>query len=141
RQNRVDDALFRKLYVWFDRIQAHVDALGAGNLLPLDAGLADADVAQASSETQTPSDTSMLPAMATTSVDLAGTRSPEAEALEVAERQRAMVRVQARALDSLINDAGEVGAARARLESEVDALKTYLSELNDNVARLRSQVR
>lgn len=141
RQNRVDDALFRKLYVWFDRIQAHVDALGAGNLLPLDAGLADADVAQASSETQTPSGTSMLPAMATTSVDLAGTRSPEAEALEVAERQRAMVRVQARALDSLINDAGEVGAARARLESEVDALKTYLSELNDNVARLRSQVR
>ncbi|MDA4234737.1 hypothetical protein, partial [Escherichia coli] len=49
--------------------------------------------------------------------------------------------VQARALDSLINDAGEVGAARARLDSEVDALKTYLSELNDNVARLRSQVR
>jgi len=142
RQNRVDDALFRKLYVWFDRIQAHVDALGAGNLLPLDAGLADAaDATQASSETQTPSGTSMLPAMATTSVDLAGTRSPEAEALEVAERQRAMVRVQARALDSLINDAGEVGAARARLESEVDALKTYLSELNDNVARLRSQVR
>ncbi|WP_164084204.1 hypothetical protein, partial [Stenotrophomonas maltophilia] len=80
-------------------------------------------------------------AVAATSVDLAGTRSPEAEALEVAERQRAMVRVQARALDSLINDAGEVGAARARLESEVDALKTYLSELNDNVARLRSQVR
>ena len=143
RQNRVDDALFRKLYVWFDRIQAHVDALGAGNLLPLDAGLADAaEAQQAATEMQAPSSTSMLPAVATTtSVDLTGTRTPEAEALEVAERQRAMVRVQARALDSLINDAGEVGAARARLESEVDALKTYLSELNDNVARLRSQVR
>ncbi len=143
RQNRVDDALFRKLYVWFDRIQAHVDALGAGNLLPLDAGLADAaDAQQAATDVQTASGASMLPAVAaSTSVDLTGTRSSEAEALEVAERQRAMVRVQARALDSLINDAGEVGAARARLESEVDALKTYLSELNDNVARLRSQVR
>ncbi|MCT7297542.1 Hpt domain-containing protein [Ralstonia sp. CHL-2022] len=143
RQNRVDDALFRKLYVWFDRIQAHVDALGAGNLLPLDAGLADATEApQTAADAQTSSGTSMLPAVAvSTNVDLTGARSPEAEALEVAERQRAMVRVQARALDSLINDAGEVGAARARLESEVDALKTYLSELNDNVARLRSQVR
>ncbi|MCO5398510.1 Hpt domain-containing protein [Ralstonia soli] len=143
RQNRVDDALFRKLYVWFDRIQAHVDALGAGNLLPLDAGLADAaEVQHTAADAQAVSGTSMLPAVAaTTSVDLTGARSPEAEALEVAERQRAMVRVQARALDALINDAGEVGAARARLESEVDALKTYLSELNDNVARLRSQVR
>ncbi|GCB04075.1 hypothetical protein PSUB009319_17060 [Ralstonia sp. SET104] len=143
RQNRVDDVLFRKLYVWFDRIQAHVDALGAGNLLPLDAGLADAaDAQQAATDVQASSGASMLPAVAASAgVDLTGTRSPEAEALEVAERQRAMVRVQARALDSLINDAGEVGAARARLESEVDALKTYLSELNDNVARLRSQVR
>ncbi|XHO03775.1 hypothetical protein ACEQUB_00637 [Ralstonia syzygii] len=42
RHNRVDDALFRKLYVWLDRIQAHVDALGAGKLLPLDAGVRDA---------------------------------------------------------------------------------------------------
>lgn len=143
RHNRVDDALFRKLYVWFDRIQAHVDALGSGKVLPLDAGLADAaEAPQAPVDAQAASGTSMLPAVAAaTSVDLTGTRSPEAEALEVAERQRAMVRVQARALDALINDAGEVGAARARLESEVDALKTYLSELNDNVARLRSQVR
>lgn len=143
RHNRVDDALFRKLYVWFDRIQAHVDALGAGNLLPLDAGLADAaDTVPAPADAPATPGTSLLPAAPqTTSVDLTGPRSAEAEALEVAERQRAMVRVQARALDALINDAGEVGAARARLESEVDALKTYLSELNDNVARLRSQVR
>ncbi|MBY4706710.1 Hpt domain-containing protein [Ralstonia insidiosa] len=143
RQNRVDDALFRKLYMWFDRIQAHVDALGSGKVLSLDAGLAEAaEALQTQDETQAVPGASMLPAVAaTTNIDLTGTRSAEAEALEVAERQRAMVRVQARALDSLINDAGEVGAARARLESEVDALKTYLSELNDNVARLRSQVR
>ena len=117
RQNRVDDTLFRKLYVWFDRIQAHVDGLASGTLLPLDAGLADAaDAPQAPAEEPVSASPSMLPAVATTSVDLTGARSPEADALEVAERQRAMVRVQARALDALINDAGEVGAARARLE-------------------------
>lgn len=142
RHNRVDEALFRKLYVWLDRIQAHVDALGAGKLLPLDAGLRDAPEAPSAAAGDPASAGAMLPAVAgATSVDLTGARSPEAEALEVAERQRAMVRVQARALDALINDAGEVGAARARLEAEVQALKSYLAELNDNVARLRAQVR
>jgi chemosensory pili system protein ChpA (sensor histidine kinase/response regulator) len=58
-----------------------------------------------------------------------------------ADRQRALVRVQARALDTLINDAGEVGATRARLDSELLALRSYLGELNDNVARLRMQLR
>lgn len=142
RHNRVDEALFRKLYVWLDRIQAHVDALGAGKLLPLDAGLRDAPEAPSAAAGDPASAGAMLPAVAgATSVDQTGARSPEAEALEVAERQRAMVRVQARALDALINDAGEVGAARARLEAEVQALKSYLAELNDNVARLRAQVR
>ncbi|QHB55558.1 response regulator [Ralstonia solanacearum] len=142
RHNRVDDTLFRKLYVWLDRIQAHVDALGAGKLLPLDAGVRDAPDAPSAAGGDSGAAGSMLPAVAgATSVDLAGARSPETDALEAAERQRAMVRVQARALDALINDAGEVGAARARLEAEVQALKSYLSELNDNVARLRAQVR
>nr|CCA89049.1 putative composite protein : Response regulator receiver of two component system system (sensor histidine kinase and response regulator)/transcription regulator,similiraty with pilL protein [Ralstonia syzygii R24] len=142
RHNRVDDALFRKLYVWLDRIQAHVDALGAGKLLPLDAGVRDAADAPSAAGGDPASAGAMLPAVAgATNVGLTDARSSEAEALEAAERQRAMVRVQARALDALINDAGEVGAARARLESEVQALKSYLSELNDNVARLRAQVR
>lgn len=86
---------------------------------------------------QNPSDSSMLPIMAATSIDLAGTCSPEIEALEMAGRQRAMARVQARALDSFINNAGKVGAVRMRLEPEVSALKAYLSELNDNMVRLR----
>ncbi|MEZ0190094.1 Hpt domain-containing protein [Ralstonia solanacearum] len=142
RHNRVDDTLFRKLYVWLDRIQAHVDALGAGKLLPLDAGVRDAPDAPSAAGGDPAAAGSMLPAVAgATSVDLAGARGPDTDALEAAERQRAMVRVQARALDALINDAGEVGAARARLEAEVQALKSYLSELNDNVARLRAQVR
>ncbi|MFX8235284.1 hypothetical protein ABTL20_21875, partial [Acinetobacter baumannii] len=63
RQNRVDDALFRKLYMWFDRIQAHVDALGSGKVLSLDAGLAEAaEAPQTQDETQVAPGTSMLPA-------------------------------------------------------------------------------
>lgn len=64
-----------------------------------------------------------------------------APAADAGERQRALVRVQARTLDTLITDAGEVGATRARLESELDAMRSYLGELNDNVARLRGQLR
>ncbi|KJK22463.1 chemotaxis protein CheY [Burkholderiaceae bacterium 16] len=64
-----------------------------------------------------------------------------APAADAGERQRALVRVQARTLDTLITDAGEVGATRARLESELDAMRSFLGELNDNVARLRGQLR
>ena len=67
--------------------------------------------------------------------------APAMPAAEPAERQRALVRVQARTLDNLINDAGEVSVARARVDSELGALRTYLGELNDNVARLRTQLR
>ncbi len=76
-------------------------------------------------------------ALATTAPQLpaAAAKAPEAD------RQRALVRVQARALDTLINDAGEVGATRARLDSELEALRAYLGELNDNVGRLRTQLR
>lgn len=138
----MDDALFRKLYTWLDRIQVYVDALGTDSLLSFDVGPVDvADIMRASSEMQSPSGGPMLPAVAAISVDLTGTCSPGAEVLEMAERQCAMVWVQARALDSPINDASEVGAVRARLGSGIDVLETYLSELNDNMACLCSQVR
>ena len=39
------------------------------------------------------------------------------------------------------NQAGEVSISRSRLENEVDTLRSSLSELTENVARLRSQLR
>ncbi|GAB7548782.1 hybrid sensor histidine kinase/response regulator [Cupriavidus sp. 8B] len=83
--------------------------------------------------------TPMLPAGASLPMPAAG--AAPAPATDAVERQRALVRVQARTLDTLITDAGEVGATRARLESELDAMRSYLGELNDNVARLRGQLR
>ncbi|MEM5428902.1 Hpt domain-containing protein [Cupriavidus oxalaticus] len=154
--------LFGRLYAWYDRILAHAEALQAGRLLPADdpdavnglggspqeeiepAAEAQPEVARDAAAEATAA-VSMLPVMpgpADVMVPMPPISSAPATALApAAEPQRALVRVQARALDTLINEAGEVGATRARLDSELDAMRTYLGELNDNVARLRGQLR
>ncbi|HTN66732.1 MAG TPA: Hpt domain-containing protein [Burkholderiaceae bacterium] len=52
-----------------------------------------------------------------------------------------LVRVRADILDRLVNQAGEVSISRSRLETEVGTLQQSLSELTENVDRLRSQLR
>ena len=64
-----------------------------------------------------------------------------AEATDVEGGARAMLRVRADIIDRLVNEAGEVAIARARIESELRALKTNLLELTGSVIRLRTQVR
>jgi chemosensory pili system protein ChpA (sensor histidine kinase/response regulator) len=54
---------------------------------------------------------------------------------------KAMLRVRADIVDQLVNEAGEVAIARARVESELRTLKANLLELTGSVIRLRSQVR
>lgn len=51
------------------------------------------------------------------------------------------VRVRAPLLDRLVNQAGEVSIARARIESEVAQIRTALADLTDNLERLRGQLR
>jgi chemosensory pili system protein ChpA (sensor histidine kinase/response regulator) len=52
-----------------------------------------------------------------------------------------MVRVRADILDRLVNQAGEVSITRSKLETEVGTLRQSLSELTENLARLRGQLR
>ncbi|MGB7480528.1 MAG: response regulator, partial [Burkholderiaceae bacterium] len=52
-----------------------------------------------------------------------------------------LVRVRADILDRLVNQAGEVSISRSRLETEVSTLQQSLSELTENVERLRGQLR
>ncbi|KIF81092.1 hybrid sensor histidine kinase/response regulator [Noviherbaspirillum autotrophicum] len=52
-----------------------------------------------------------------------------------------LVRVRADILDRLVNQAGEVSISRSKLETEVGTLRQSLSELTDNVSRLRDQLR
>ncbi|MFM8899437.1 MAG: Hpt domain-containing protein [Burkholderiales bacterium] len=51
------------------------------------------------------------------------------------------VRVRAPLLDRLVNEAGEVSITRARIESEVSQMRGTLSDLTDNLERLRMQLR
>ena len=52
-----------------------------------------------------------------------------------------LVRVRADILDRLVNQAGEVSIARSKLENEVGNLRQSLSELTENLSRLRGQLR
>jgi len=54
---------------------------------------------------------------------------------------RGLLRVRADIVDQLVNEAGEVAIARARVEGELRALKANLLELTNSVIRLRGQVR
>nr|WP_314858808.1 Hpt domain-containing protein [uncultured Undibacterium sp.] len=62
-------------------------------------------------------------------------------AMSAASAPVSLVRVRADILDRLVNQAGEVSIARSKLENEVDTLKASLSELTENVSRLRDQLR
>lgn len=52
-----------------------------------------------------------------------------------------LVRVRSDILDRLVNQAGEVSISRSKLETEVGTLRQSLSELTENVMRLRDQLR
>ena len=66
---------------------------------------------------------------------------PKTGAVTLPAAPTSMVRVRADILDRLVNQAGEVSISRSRLETEVGTLKQSLSELTENVTRLRDQLR
>ena len=64
-------------------------------------------------------------------------REPVAAGVERGE----MARVSAELLDQLLNNAGEVSIARARLEQQLGAIEFNLGELSRTVIRLKEQLR
>ncbi len=52
-----------------------------------------------------------------------------------------LVRVRADLLDRMVSDAGEASIARSRVENELTTMRQSLSDLSENVSRLRSQLR
>jgi chemosensory pili system protein ChpA (sensor histidine kinase/response regulator) len=73
--------------------------------------------------------------------DAAPESAPDVAPVREVLPARALLRVQADTLEKLVNRAGEVAIARSRIETEVRVLKSALSDLTDNVARLRGQLR
>jgi len=53
----------------------------------------------------------------------------------------AFIRVRADLVDKLVDHAGEVSIARSKLEAEVGSLRGSLTDLTENIQRLRSQLR
>ncbi len=69
------------------------------------------------------------------------TRIGEVDAETDATAQRSMLRVRSDLVDRLVNEAGELSIARARIEGEMRSLKESLLDLTENVIRLRRQLR
>ena len=77
----------------------------------------------------------------TVPVEASPTMAGETETEGEGSGQRAMLRVRADLVDRLVNEAGELSIARARIEGEMRSLKGSLLDLTENVIRLRRQLR
>jgi chemosensory pili system protein ChpA (sensor histidine kinase/response regulator) len=143
--------LFEALDTDLDRISYVLDALREGKAnvaLPWLAPLAPAsapDAAVASPATSADASAAAGTAATTPAPTPAFTpfSHPRRRATDRMEGEgaRAMLRVRADIVDQLVNEAGEVAIARARVEGELRALKANLLELTSSVIRLRAQVR
>ncbi len=67
--------------------------------------------------------------------------SRDATPPELRESRAALLRVNADMIDRFVNEAGELSIARSRIEGEMAAFKRALSDLTDNIARMRAQLR
>lgn len=158
-ENVVSPALFEQLTQRFDRMQLlfevaqgrapesallQQDTPGAFAAAP--ATVADeAQAAAVPSKSGNAADLNVIAFPAPQQAAKRGTAAVTAGGVTVAKQaaptQVGMVRVRADILDRLVNQAGEVSISRARVESEVGGIKGALTELTENVARLRSQLR
>ena len=151
----VDDApvpgsaeLFEALDGDLDRIAFVLDALREGKTnvaLPWTTDKDDAAMAAESGRAAVSEISAAAPGERTVVVSLPTPDSAPAraaaDAVDVEAGARSMLRVRADIIDRLVNEAGEVAIARARIESELRALKANLLELTGSVIRLRTQVR
>ena len=130
--------LFEALETDLDRVAFVLDRLQNGEF---NVALPWVAVEAATEAPAAPAPLTVVPAPAA-SQPVAGANVPAAVAPAESEAgQRAMLRVRADLIDRLVNEAGEVAIARARVEGELRSLKGNLLELTSSVIRLRSQVR
>jgi len=139
--------LFEALDGDLDRIAIVLDALRAGKTNVAVSWATDKDQLAAAGDTRAPVAEAPTASAADKAV-VVPLPAPEhaparasAEAADVEGGARAMLRVRADIIDRLVNEAGEVAIARARIESELRALKANLLELTGSVLRLRAQTR
>ena len=71
----------------------------------------------------------------------AGDAAVESRPADRSQAAQSAVRVRAPLLDRLVNQAGEVSITRSRIESGVGQIKSSLTDLTENLERLRAQLR
>jgi chemosensory pili system protein ChpA (sensor histidine kinase/response regulator) len=67
--------------------------------------------------------------------------TPAAPAAKAPAPPASFVRVRSDVLEKLVDQAGEVSISRSKVENEVSTLKTALTDLTENISRLRTQLR
>lgn len=137
----ITPALLDDLENAYDHIADHIEHLGGG-APPAPQPAAEMPPAAAPQETpQTAAQQPASPAPQTAAV------VPPARPAEPAPRTdenvhlRQALRQKTDVLDTLLNEAGEVAIARARVENALQGYKQTAQELSGNVERLRSQLR
>ncbi|TAH45510.1 MAG: hybrid sensor histidine kinase/response regulator [Betaproteobacteria bacterium] len=113
-------ALIEELATGIDATEQMIDALATGEPLPAPAAA-----------------TATAPPLATALV----TAAAEIPVAEAEGATAATLRVRADLVDRFVNQAGEIGISRTRIEGELRTLRSSLLDLTDNVIRLRNQVR
>jgi chemosensory pili system protein ChpA (sensor histidine kinase/response regulator) len=125
-------AMFDPLDDRLDRFSGAIESLSKGDLAPIiDVPVEVAIAAHVPAELPTP-----MAAMVTARAEIIA----EGEKLEGRERQ-ALLRVNADLIDRFVNEAGELAIARSRVDLEVQSFKKSMLDLNDNIARMKQQLR
>lgn len=136
------EVLIDELENGVDQCDAMIGAIGRGEPVTLPSA-APAPAAAAPAVVEAAAQPSMAHAVDTT----IETPAPAAAAPEPAPSETdssaavATLRVRADAVDRFVNEAGEIGIARARIEGELHTLRKSLLDLTENVIRLRNQLR
>lgn len=127
-----DGGAFEAVDDRLDRFNNALEALSAGDLAPI----IEVPVETALSVDVAAGLPAPLAAIAVARAEIVA----EGEKLEGRERQ-ALLRVNADLVDRFVNEAGELAIARSRVDLELQAFKKALLDLNDNVSRMKTQLR
>jgi chemosensory pili system protein ChpA (sensor histidine kinase/response regulator) len=127
-----DEAVLDSLEAGYDRIADQIERYKGGSAAPKANQEAES---LAASPAQPP-----VPAAATAPSPTQAEQEAAAR-MEDALRLRQTLRQKSDVLDTLLNEAGEVSIARARIENVLTGYKSTAQELSANVDRLRSQLR
>jgi len=113
----------------FDRLIGALDRFNAGELTsPIEIPVIDVFEHQRDKPT-------------TIAVMAAAAQAVRDEAAPEGRERQSLLRVNADIIDRFVNEAGELSIARSRVEQEMLTFKQSLLELNENVARMKAQLR